>query len=249
MFSERERHETQVALLDLAGADERITGVAVTGSASVGGEDRWSDIDLSFGIREGVRLDEVIRDWTNRMYEEYGTVHHLDVPVGNSIYRVFLLTSTLQVDVAFCPQKEFRASGPTFRLLHGVASEPVQHALPMWQEEVGLAWLHALHARSSIERGRIWQAEYMISGMRNHVLTMMCLRHGVSPFQGRGLHLLPSDSTDILRKALVRSLDIAELRRAFMSAGDSLFDEIRIFDSELASRLSGPLKEMTSAPQ
>jgi hypothetical protein len=26
-----------------------------------------------------------------------------------------------------------------------------------------MGWLYALHARSSIARGRVWQAEYMIS--------------------------------------------------------------------------------------
>ena len=34
------------------------------------------------------------------------------------------------------------------------------------------------------------QAEYMISGMRDHVLALACLRHGVPAVQGRGEALL-----------------------------------------------------------
>ena len=246
MFNEIDRQQIREALLANAAADGRITGVALTGSASKGCEDRWSDIDLAFGIADGVRIDEVIKGWTVQMYEDYGSVHHLDVPVGNSIYRVFLLASTLQVDLAFCPQSEFRASGPAFRLVHGVAAEPIKHSLPTWQEEAGLAWLHALHARSSIERGRIWQAEYMISGIRNHVLMLMCLRYSVSPYQGRGLDLLPSESTEGLLNSFVQTLDVVELRRAFVSVTESLLAEIVMFDSELAVRLREPLRELTS---
>jgi hypothetical protein len=249
MFSVVERQGIREALLAVAHADQRISGVALTGSASVGREDRWSDIDIAFGIGDQVGLEEVIGDWTDRMYKEHGAVHHLDVAVRSSIYRVFLLASTLQVDIAFCPQSEFRASGPTFRLLSGAVAEPVHHPLPTWQEEAGLAWLHALHARSSIERERIWQAEYMISGIRDHVLAMMCLRHGVSPYQGRGMDLLADESTDQLEDALVRSLDIHELRRAFESATDALLDEIKVVDPELATRLEDPLKELTMAAQ
>ena len=43
-----ERNGLRAALISAARTDRRITGVALTGSASVGGEDRWSDIDLAF---------------------------------------------------------------------------------------------------------------------------------------------------------------------------------------------------------
>ncbi|MFC0540430.1 hypothetical protein [Kutzneria chonburiensis] len=47
----------------------------------------------------------------------------------------------------------------------------------------------ALHVRSSIERGRSWQAEHMLGGLRNAVLSLICPRHGVPAVQGRSLHL------------------------------------------------------------
>jgi hypothetical protein len=41
---------------------------------------------------------------------------------------------------------------------------------------IGMAWLYALHARSCIARRKLWQAEYMISGIRDNALALACLR-------------------------------------------------------------------------
>src|SRR5207249_6935035 len=118
-------------------------------------------------------------------------------------------------DIAFWPEAEFGAIGPTFRLLFGATGQPPVPPPPSAVQLVGMAWLYALHVRSSIARGRLWQAEYMVSGMRDHVLALACLRHGLPPLQGRGMDDLPAAVTRPLERALVVSLDAAELRRAF----------------------------------
>src|ERR671935_78366 len=113
--------------------------------------------------------------------------------------------------------------------------------LPAAGELIGMAWLYALHVRSSIARGRLWQAEYMLSGMRDHVLALACVRHGVPAHQGRGLDDLPPDVTRPLAESLVRSLDAAEIKRAFAATTDALLREIELVDADLARRLAGPL--------
>lgn len=70
-----------------------------------------------------------------------------------------------------------------------------------------MGWLCALHARSSIARGRVWQAEYMISGLRDQVLALACLRQRLPDFEGRGIDLLPAEILESILPALVRSLD------------------------------------------
>jgi hypothetical protein len=45
-------------------------------------------------------------------------------------------------------------------------------------ELLGLAWDHVLHARICIERGKPWQAEWLIAGVREYVLGLACLRLG-----------------------------------------------------------------------
>ena len=244
MFTVAERDELRAALVAAARADERITGAALTGSAAVGNEDRWSDIDLAFGFAAGTDLGAAIADWTAVMYSDHGAVGQVDIISGAVTYRVFLLASTLQVDLAFAPAADFGAVAPTFRLLFGTAAQRTPHPPPDAIELIGLAWLYGLHARSSIARGRGGQAEYMISGVRDHVLALACLRHGVPAVQGRGLHLLPAQVTGPLAGALVRSLDAGELSRAFGVVTQALLIEISHVDAELAKRLAGPLREL-----
>lgn len=183
-------------------------------------------------------------DWTDQMYGEHAAIHHLDVTRGETVYRVFLLSSTLQVDVSFWAQAEFGPIGPGFRLLFGTAVTPRTAASPTAVELVDVCWLYALHARSSIARGRVWQAEHMISAMRDHVLALACLRHGVPAVQGRGMDSLPREATVAVAPALVRSLDIPELKRAFAAITKALLVETERTDPGLADRLRGPLNEL-----
>ena len=187
----------------------------------------------------------MVADWTDRMYRGCGAVHHLDVHRGDTLFRVFLLASTLQVDLAFWPAAQFGAVGPTFRLLFGTANPPRGRPRPDAAGLIGMGWLYALHARSSIARGRPWQAEYMISGMRDQVLALACLRHGVPAVEGRGIDRLPPEATAAVAAGLVRSLDAAELRRAFGVVSEALLAEVGRADAGLADRLRAPLRELT----
>ncbi len=248
VFGPEERERLRDALVSLAEADERITGAALTGSAALDREDRWSDIDLALCLASTADPSQVLLDWTDRMYQAHGAVHHVDVTWRAVVFRVFLLANTLQVDLAFWPAAEFGATAPTFRLLFGTANPALPSPAPDAAELIGMAWLYALHARSSIERGRVWQAEYMVSGVRDRVLALACMRHGVPASEGRGMDNLPPDSTAGVTAALVGSLDPAELRRAFRVAGEALLTEINHVDPELAGRLAGPLAELADLP-
>jgi hypothetical protein len=115
VYSIEERERLRETLVATARADARISGAAITGSAALGVDDRWSDLDLAFGIADAARLGDALADWTNVMYRDHGALHHLDVSFGAAIYHVFLLGSTLQVDLAFFPAADFGATRPSFR--------------------------------------------------------------------------------------------------------------------------------------
>src|SRR5437763_194149 len=83
------------------GDDRRFVAGALTGSASMGREDRWSDVDLAFGGGDAAELGPALAEWTARLYERHRALHHVDVAVGPTVYRVFLLENGLQVDLAF----------------------------------------------------------------------------------------------------------------------------------------------------
>ncbi len=241
MYTVEEREQLREKLVAAARADPRISGAAVTGSAALGASDRWSDLDLAFGISDPAGLREALSEWTSAMYRDHGALHHVDVYFGAAIYRVFFLANTLQVDLAFFPAAEFGAIQPTFRLLFGTSVERPHTSPTSPAHLIGWGWLYALHARSCIEREKLWQAEYMISGVRDHALALASLRHSLPADQGRGMDRLPRDVRAPLEGALVRALNTSELRRAFRAAIAGLVLEIEHADQELAGQLSAPL--------
>jgi hypothetical protein len=248
MFTPEERERLRSGLLEYAAGDRRISGAAITGSAAAGREDRWSDIDLAFGVGDAGALPDVLSDWTEHMYRQQLALDHFDVRSGAWVYRVFFLPSTLQVDLAFVSAMEFRALAPTFRLMFGKANESRHVPSPPPRDIVGLGWLYALHARSCIARRSLWQAEYMISGIRDNALALACIRHGLPAVHGRGIDLLPSGVAAQFEGSLVRQLDAAELSRAFEVAIHGLLSEIRSMDEELAGRLQGALTSLIETP-
>lgn len=248
-YSSDERDRIRADLIAAAREDERITGAALTGSASQGREDRWSDIDLAFGVREPSEIEPVVADWTARMYAQHGAVHQVDVRREAWLYRVFLLSNSLQVDLAFAPRAEFRARAPSFRLLFGAAAEPSHVQAAPVEELMGYAWLYALHVRSATARGKLWQAEYMVSAMRDHILAAACRRLGLPAAEGRGVDQLPDELTDPLRAALITRLDAGEIVRAFAASMDCLLNEVRRSDAPLAARLEPALRDLLESTQ
>jgi uncharacterized protein (DUF1330 family) len=241
MYTVEERRALRSALLEHASLDPQIASAALTGSAAADREDEWSDIDLAFGVADAADVADSLAHWTAIMYDRHHAVHHVDVKAGAWIYRVFLIQNGLQVDLAFVPVSEFRALAPSFRLVFGEARNPGSFPSPRADDLIGMAWLYALHARSSIARGKPWQAEYMISGVRDHALALACIRHGLPAVHGRGVDQLPAAVTGRFEAALVRSVDSEELLRAFECAVAEFLAEVQSRDPALAVRLSSAL--------
>jgi predicted nucleotidyltransferase len=246
MFSPEERARVRERVVALARKDPRVTGGANTGSAATGAEDIWSDIDLSFGVADDVELLDVLADWTEALGHELDLVHHWDLRSGSTIYRVFLLPGGLELDVAVTPASEFGARGPKFRLLFGRSVEVAPAAPPDVDELIGLGWLSVLDARSAIERGRPWAAEYWISAARDQSIALACLRLGEPTAYARGIDRLPKEVVDPYERALVSSLEPDELRRALAVARNRFIDEVAILNPELAQRLRAPLADTSN---
>lgn len=247
MFTAEERDRVRERVLEMARGDPRVTAGALTGSTALGGGDVWSDIDLAFGLADGTDPEDVLHDWTEFFAREFDTLDHFDLRAGSSMYRVFLLPSGLEVDVAVTPQQDFGARGPRFHALFGAPREVPTPPQPDARHLIGLAWHHVLHAHSCIERGKLWQAEYWISAIRDHTLTLACLRLGEETAYARGVHRLPATVTAPLAAALVRSLDAPELRRALAAATTCVLRELDAWDPALCARLT-PLLRAFGAP-
>lgn len=231
-------------LLGLAEGDPAVVGAAVTGSQAVDDGDRWSDVDLVFGV-EGP-LAPAMRRWTDLIHQDFAAIHHWDLPAGSAVYRVFLLPGGLEVDIGFVPAAEFGPHGASWRTVFGDPVPAKDVGSPSLRELSGLAWHHALHARVCIRRRRWWQAEQWIGALRGHILALACRRLGLPTGYAKGAHLLPADVTAPLHATLVRVLDEAELGRALDAATSALLAELGLVDPALADRLAPVLAPATS---
>jgi hypothetical protein len=246
MFTVSDRARLRERVLELAHEDARVVAAAEVGSLALAEGDRWSDLDLTFGIAESVPLAEVLRDWTDRIISEFDAAHLFDLTAGTSLYRVFLLPGCLQFDLSFTPASQFGATGPRFKLLFGIAVEKPFIQPPPANELFGYAVHHAVRARICIERERYWQAEYWLSGARDYALSLACRRRGLSSFHGRGFDDLPAEVRDEYLKALPTSMRRDDLLVALGAAVDRLLREAADLTDSVA-RIGPRLRELLSS--
>jgi predicted nucleotidyltransferase len=243
VFSQADRDRVRDQLVEAARVDPQITAAAIVGSAAAGRADKWSDIDLALRLTPGLTPADAIDGWTALLYDEHGALDHLDVWAGPALYRVFLLPSTLQVDVSLWPYETFVARG-AFRLLYGEADEAPPAAPQPTGPLIGLGWISALHARTSIARNRPLQALYWLNGLRDQIVSLACLRFGLPEKEGRGVDQLPAELRRQLADTIVRSTEPAELVRALGLLVDALITEIHAIDEQHADRLRAVLLEL-----
>ena len=78
----------------------------------------------------------------------------------------------------------------------------------------GWGVIYALHARASIERGRLWQAEHYVGAVRDHALALFCLCQELPVVQARGYDDLPTGTLAGLAAAHVGAVEPGALRAA-----------------------------------
>lgn len=238
MFTAAFRDHVRNCVLDLARADPRVTGGALTGSAAIDLGDQWSDVDLAFGIAAGNGLADVLADWTRMLDQEFGVINYFDLHASQRrTSRMLLLPGGLELDVSVMAAEDLGARGPKFRALFGTTYEVEAQPQPDISCLIGMGWLHVFHARACIERNKRWQAEYFIRGIRDYAIALASLRLGEDATYAGGGDRLPAPVTGPLTDALVRSLDVLELRRALAAATLCLIRELEQRDGQLCAPL------------
>jgi hypothetical protein len=237
VFTVEQRDALRERVRRLAEQDERVVAGAVVGSLAVDGGDRFSDVDLTFGVADHLQVADVLDDWTRTLVDELDAVRLADLERGPTTYRVFLLPDALQLDLSMTPAARFRPAGPRFRLLFGETAadgpevpQPDVGTLfiptPAVAEDIfGWGVVYALHARACIERGRVWQAEHYVGAVRDHALSLACLREGLPAVQARGYDDLPVETLARLEDAHVDALEPAQLRAALATSVLALMRE------------------------
>ena len=245
MFTSSERSSIRSQLVELARADPAVAGAALVGSAARDEEDDWSEIDLMLQLAPGADEPAVVDAWSAAVSRiGGGTADLLDVDADGVRYRVFFLRSSLQVDLSFWPHERFRGTGEPFRLLFGAPAEPSTSRPVDTGRVIGTGWLYAIHARSAVARGRVWQAAGMLEELRGALVTLKCERLGLSSWHGKGVDLLPASDLDELHRSHPAHITVAALDtcRRYLTA--SFLDEVGRHDAERAGRLAVPFREL-----
>jgi hypothetical protein len=238
VFTVEQRDALREHVLQLAEEDGRVVAGAAVGSLAVDAGDRFSDLDLTFGIADEVPRAEVLDDWTRALVGERDAVHLADLERGPTIYRVFLLPEALQFDLSMTPATQFRPAGPRFRLLFGeTAPDDSETSTPsvagtlftatpsVAHDLFGWGVIYALHARACIERGRVWQAEHYVGAVRDHALSLACLRQGLPAVQARGYDDLAGETLARFEHAHVSAIEPGPLRAALAASVLALMRE------------------------
>jgi hypothetical protein len=220
VFTVEQRNALHAHVLTLAETDPRIVAGAAVGSLALGGGDRFSDLDLTFAVDDNVPVAEVLSDWTRTLSDTLAAVHLVDLAHGPTTYRVFLLPDALQFDLSLTPAAHFVPAGPRFRLLFGETAEVKGRApkLPAAGDLFGWGVIYGLHAHTCVERGRLWQAEHYIGAVRDHALSLACLRRGLPAVQARGYDDLPAETLAGFDGTHVALLEPERLRSALSAA-------------------------------
>jgi hypothetical protein len=238
VFTVEQRDALRDHVLQLAEEDERAVAGAAVGSLAVDSGDRFSDLDLTFGIADHVPIAEVLDDWTRTLVDARDAVHLVDLERDPTIYRVFLLPDALQFDLSMTPAARFRPAGPRFRLLFGETAPDDSEApttrapgnlfipTPSVPHDVfGWGVIYALHGRACIERGRVWQAEHYVGAVRDHALSLACLREGVTAVHARGYDDLSAETLARFDGSHVGAVEPGALRGVLAASVRALMRE------------------------
>ena len=257
MFSTRRRAQVAGEIIDRARGDDRVVAMARTGSLAGGTGDGWSDVDLFLGVDPASAVAQVVEDLSTWSYAHLGVLHrfdlHVDLPGGAATYRALLLGDGLEVDLGVAGAGAFATvGGEPFEVVFddraardgraGTGQQPEGSTAPPARADridhlVGLAWHHALHARTATARAQPLQAEHWISALRGHATTLAALRHGLPADHAKGADRLPPALRRALATSLVTSMDVDELARAREAAVAVFLAEVEHVDAEVAARL------------
>jgi hypothetical protein len=237
VFTVEQRDALRGHLLRLADEDDRVVAGAAVGSLAVEGGDRFSDLDLTFGVADDVPVGDVLDDWTRTLVDELDAVRLVDLEHGPTTYRIFLLPDALQCDLSMTSAARFRPAGPRFRLLFGeTAAEPEVSIPPVAgslfiatpavaRDVFGWGVVYALHARACVERERVFQAEHYVGAVRDHALSLACLREGLAAVQARGYDDLSAETVGRFENAHVGAVEPGALRAALAASVLALVHE------------------------
>ena len=226
MFTVEDRARIRQELIEMARADPRIVSGAEMGSLTQDAQNRWGDLDLTFGVADGESVEAVFDGWTETLRVKHDAIRLFDLPHRGTQYRVFLFPGNLQVDLSLTPGAVVQM-GPKFRVLFGDRVTDIGPLPQDRRELLGIAVHDALRTRLYVERGRLHHAVYCLGELRNGTLSVASLNRDLPGRYGRGFDDLPQEVRDRAAETLVGGVEPQEILRALTAAIGLLIAEAR----------------------
>jgi|WetSurSiteA1Bulk_404760.scaffolds.fasta_scaffold11372_5 hypothetical protein len=237
LFTDIERNILLECVTKIAQSDNRVSGGALVGSFASNEIDRYSDIDITFGIKPEFEPLSVLNEWTISLKSEIEIVDYFDVKRDSAIYRVILFSNGLEIDLSVVPKIDYGPISPNFKLLFGEAINRTNFLEQPLRTLIGWGWHHVLHANSAIKRLNLWQAEYWLSSLRNYIISMKCMRLGLPSAHARGADRINNFDKKVLESTLIQTLELKELYKVLMILANEYIKEVLPENINLAAVL------------
>lgn len=233
VFTAQQRQDVANRLLGAAEESEELIAGAVVGAAAAGALDALTGIDLMFAAAPDLTIGEVRDIWGERMYREFGAIHH----TGDDAGVVYLLPDLLTARTAIVPAARFgpRQGEPFHQVFGQVVPQPA--ARYRTTDLVGPAWLAALHTRAALLRGDGASAARALGDLREALIALAGARTGAPPG-----YLEPADR-DRIRATETGSRDAGTVAKAFGLAVQLLDAELQAVAPAVADAVALPLLE------
>jgi len=256
LFSPSERQDILHRLLDAIQSDDRVAGVVLVGSAPVGFEDEYSDIDLSVVVEHGHDVAPVFRWWQDHMKDIIPVVHSFETEYApNNLLCGFLLDNFLEVDIGFlCLQNlvarrerwkvAFDRTGKIEGIMHTTwANRTSPDIRGLYLHLFDSIWHYIMHSAVCTERGQHLRALHYLEELRNRIVEVAGLHLGLETRNFRQADQLPPSLRSALEVTLVSKPERTEILRALKSATTLFFSEAQRLEKTLGLNHAGSLKK------
>ena len=254
-YTPEERQQILDALLDALKGDGCITGVLVVGSAAVGFQDDYSDIDLSVVMATEADVEPVFRDWDGKIQALFPVVTRFETHYGpNSFLYGFLLDSLLELDIGFLCLNNLVARRPYWQIVFdrsgqiqtimeaSLVSKPTTLKSARCQQSLESIWHYIMHCAICLRREQNWRAVYYLDMVRQQTIELAGLRLGLETKNYRQVDQFPADLLLSWQQSLPSDLSPGKIMRALQTAVQCFFDEAAIWERRSGGRLTDLLQ-------
>ncbi|TDQ41160.1 nucleotidyltransferase domain-containing protein [Aureibacillus halotolerans] len=244
MFTESERAHTLSAYVAFAKEIDAVLGIALVGSGARGFRDSYSDIDLLTVVKEPDDVSKV-QPIVNRYFKQTQHIqfqktytHEEDIWVT-----CYLFGNHLGVDLGLWSLKKLRATKPHWRILFDrddilsarlTATAPQKLSPSMTtfiDEALSMCWQFFRNAAVSIQRKDVIKARHDMDVLRQHVIDIICLSHGIQHDNNKVINTINDPLVKALKNTYETSFDKKGLSHALRSLETVYFACISSADS------------------